>query len=242
MKRSGNHAIINWLEAHGRFIFFNNAIPIAPILRGDKTIPPPRAFAPWLRHHIFPQETRSAYFMEKLRLRRHSLIVSLEDHDLRLRPFFQVPCQVTNVLIVRDPDNLFASRIRKASLVDNPAYANRAGPAMDRATNLWKSHAREYLGLTDYLEKKVCIYFNSWFSSRDYRRSISRILELDFTDKGFDRVPDEGGGSSFDSTQFDGSNERMGVLSRQARLTEPERILLANTLDDPELQALARKL
>ena len=181
MKRSGNHAIINWLKAHDRFIFFNNVIPIASILRGEKMIPPSEDFTLWLQRNLLPRNLQFAYFLMKFALRKRSLIVSLEDHDLQVRPFLKIPCDVTNILIMRDPYNLFSSRIRKASLVENPAYPKHTGPAMNRVLKLWKSHAREYLGLTNHLENKVCIYFNSWFSNRDYRKSISRKLNIKFT-------------------------------------------------------------
>jgi hypothetical protein len=178
----------------------------------------------------------------KFALRKRSLIVSLEDHDLQVRPFLKIPCDVTNILIMRDPYNLFSSRIRKASLVENPAYPKHTGPAMNRVLKLWKSHAREYLGLTNHLENKVCIYFNSWFSNRDYRKSISRKLNIKFTDNGFSKVTQIGGGSSFDNTHFDGNNRMMDVLNRQSCLTDSERQLLENILADDELQELAHRI
>jgi hypothetical protein len=144
---------------------------------------------------------------------------------------------------MRDPCNLFSSRIRKASLLKNhPAYPKHTGPAMNRVLKLWKSHAREYLGLTNHLENKVCIYFDSWFSNQDYRQSIIRKLNLEFTDSGFSKVSQEGGGSSFDKTHFDGSTRIMDVLNRQSYLTDPERYLLENILADDELRELAHRI
>ncbi len=116
------------------------------------------------------------------------------------------------------------------------------GPTMNRFSELWISHAQEFLGLTNHLENKVCIYFNSWFSSRDYRPNISRRLNLKFTDNGFSKISQIGGGSSFDNTHFDGSNQTMGALNRQVYLTDSERQLLENTFSDDVFQELANRI
>lgn len=242
MKRSGNHAIIYWVKAHDRFIFFNNIIPIAPILTYKKVIPPPQEFNLWLQQKIFPNNLKFAQFLIKYILQKHSFIISLEDHHLHVQPFSRVPFDITNILILRDPYNLFSSRIRKASLVNNPAYPKYASPVMDRALKLWKSHANEYLGLTNFLEHKVCIYFDSWFSNIEYRQNISRKLSLKFTDKGFHKVSKEGGGSSFNQIIFNRSNRTMDVLNRQRYLTDSEQKLLKKTLSDKHLLELAYRI
>lgn len=250
MKRSGNHAIINWLQAHDRFIFFNNIIKIRPILDGEKKLPSPKDFRQWLQKIVLANESQVCYFSkenvsEALSM-KHSFIMSLEDHDLQIKPFINVPAShgIKNILILRDPCNLFASRIRKASLVkkDTPVYPKCMGLEMNRVVELWKSYAREYLGLTNHLENRVCIYFNSWFSNRDYRQSISRKLNMEFTDSGFSTVLRAGGGSSFDRTSFDGKNHMMDVLNRQKYLTASEQQLLKKVLADEELQGLAHRI
>ncbi len=245
MKRSGNHAIINWINAHGQYIFINNVIHIAPILLGQKTMPPPEDFLTWL-HRRCPRRTligklRMPSLLHRFFLHRKPVIASLEDHDIQVRPFRNIPSEVTNILILRDPVNLFASRIRKASLTDNPAYLT-TDPAMKRVLDNWKSHAREYLGMTSYLENKVCVYFNSWFSDQTYRQLISNKLNITFTDEGFRDVSQRGGGSSFDSTQFDGNNRKMNVLDRQSHLSDSEKQILQNVLEDKELQDLDEKV
>ncbi len=251
MKRSGNHAIINWLKAHDRFIFLNNVLPIAPILAGEKTIPPPEDFMLWLQRkllpkivkdHFFKENELFAFFLKKFALQNHSLIISLEDHELDVSLLLNVPCDVSNILILRDPFNLFSSRIRKASSGENPAYPRDTGPAMDRVLKLWKSHAREYLGLTNHLENKVCIYFNSWFSEQHYRQSISQKLNLEFTDIGFSQVSQIGLGSSFDGTEYNGKNQKMDVLNRKKLLNDSESHLLEKILADKELQELGQRI
>ncbi len=251
MKRSGNHAIINWLKAHDSFLFFNNIIPVTPILRGEEPMPAPQDFDLWLQRRMAPSNIRRhihkgnrlyAAYLRHVALRGRSLMVSLEDHEMQLRPFIEVPEGTINLLIIRDPYNLFASRIRRAFLIDKPAYPREAGPQIARIVALWKQHAREYLGHSDHLANKVRVSFNSWFSDRAYRQQISARLGLAFTDDGFSEVSREGGGSSFDSTRFNGDNRKMGVLDRQSHLNEQEQALFAQVVADTELQELAEQL
>lgn len=246
MKRSGNHAIIHWLLAHGRFIFINNILPINPVLSGKELIPSQAEFNyQWLRkrlplHKRFPV---SLDFGSKRLLWKPSMMVSLEDHDLKTTPDLIAACRVENILIIRDPQNMFASRIRKASTrTSHPAYPARAGADLDRVIRLWKVHAREFLSTTSHLENKTCIYFDLWFSSREYRMSICQALGFNFTDKGYSKVATEGGGSSFDRTNPESGNQRPDVLNRQSYLQEHEQELLENIFADKELSDLARKI
>ena len=113
---------------------------------------------------------------------------------------------------------------------------------LDRIVDVWKMHAREFLGLTNTLERKVCINFDAWFSSQAYRKNISRQLNISFTDEGFPIVLNHAGGSSFDGTKFNGNNQAMDVLGRQKYLSRFERRLLDVAVADDELQELARRI
>ena len=114
---------------------------------------------------------------------------------------------------------------------------------MERALELWKSQAREFLGMTDQLKNRVGIFFDAWFSSEDYRRSTSEKLGITFTDNGFSRVSKHGGRSSFDRTEFNGENRKMDVLNRKDHLEDTERQLLEDTLgQDEELLDLASRI
>lgn len=243
MQRSGNHAITQWLAAHDRFIFYNNVIPIAPILAGEAEKPAPIDFASWLRAGRASRLLRPLpFWVIRLARRNHILMASLEDHALTVRPFSNCPIEVTHVLILRDPYNMFASRVRRSSQIDHPTFPKHTGPEMDRVIETWKSHAREYLGLTKVLGESVGIYFNAWFSSENVRRRLSQQLGLAFTDAGYGRVSGVGGGSSFDGAKFDGQNLKMNVLSRQSQLNDSERAVYDQIFEDSELHDLARKV
>jgi len=239
LKRSGNHAIISWLQAHEpRALFFNNLIPIAPILKAKADYPPPMPFEEWLKKK-FPNAL-SRY----LQLFGRAMIVSLEDIPLLRHPFTSIPVPFNNILIVRDPRNLFASRIRLGWPGDRPreVFPNEYGPDMQRVVNLWKDHAREVIGESTHLDNKICVYFDTWFSNVDYRRAVSHKSGLKFTDRGLNQISEKGGGSSFDKTAFQNRSQSMDVLNRHEQLTDPEHTLLTKILEDEEVGALGRKV
>ena len=242
MQRSGNHAIIQWIEAHGRFIFYNNVIPVAPILLGERTMPPEQDFRDWFRARL-PRRYRFLPFsLNRLALRNRLMMLSLEDLPLDTPVFRNPPVESKAILILRDPQNMFASRIRRAWQIDHPTFPRTMGPLMERVIETWKSHAREFLGDTHQLGPCVRIYFDDWFADAAARKNISANLGLPFTDAGLERVSEVGGGSSFEGTDFDGASRKMNVLDRSTQLEPRERALFDEVFKDPELRALADRL
>lgn len=236
LKRSGNHAIINWILAQRPIPFYNNIVPISPLLSGHKDLPPRMHFADWLR-----QKDTSLVKRIRTKLSRR-VMVSLEDHTLDYQPFFEDDILPVNVIIVRDPINLFASRIRKASSVDLTAYPERYDAIMRRAVSIWISHAKEVVCESETLHNKVCIYFNRWYDSVPYRKQICEQFGAAFTDKHFTKVSSKGGGSSFDALRYDGHTEHLNVLNRRDQLNEAEQRLLSKVLDNQELTRLAQAI
>jgi hypothetical protein len=230
-KRSGNHALVNWLLPQLRGAFVNNAIPLGPILRG-RAIPAPVRFEEWWRKRQGAATTGHG-----------SLLVSMEDHELSVLPFMEEGIDMRRILVVRQPRQLFSSRLRKASRVDMPAYPRSNDATMQRAVAIWKQHARCYLGIeTQHYPRRVAISFDAWFSDRSYRAVISEAMTLPFDDSGFGRVASDGGGSSFDGTDFDGRNREMNVLDRVSQLEAGERAVLEEIFRDTEMQRLAAEI
>jgi hypothetical protein len=236
LKRSGNHAIINWLLGHAPFEFFNNVIWINPILNGEP-------YPPRYENLDGLLATRIASRYERLKLRwTRPVMVSLEDHPLTVSPFVHPErLDPVNVLILRDPRNVFASRIRMVKRLDVACFKTDEA-SIRHFVELWKSHAREFVGATSLLQRKVCVYYNAWCANEDYRRSVSRQLRLTFTDAGFNQVSDEGGGSSFDGLEYDGKGSQMNVLNRHAQLDAEEARILERVLEDEEVAALAARV
>jgi hypothetical protein len=236
LKRAGNHAVINWLLGHAPFEFFNNVIWINSILNGEPYPQPYENVDALLKTRIASRWDRFIVSWTR------PVMVSLEDHPLSVSAFKHPErIRTVNILVLRDPRNLFASRIRMARRLDAPCFRTDR-TSMQRFVDLWKAQARESLGITNDLRNKVCVYFNAWYSSEAYRRGISARLHFTFTDEGFNQVSDEGGGSSFDGLSFDGRGSQMDVLNRHAQLTPDESRILDRVLEDEDLVGLGRVL
>lgn len=232
MSRSGNHAIINWIlaQAPGRTCFLNcaepgwnpfvSARPRTPELPGWRAL-----------YEGFDVEAERAG-----RLSRKDLLVHSYE-DAFLGPFAKAENEArhdewvggsarrVDLLILRDPRNLFASRL-----------ASGYGWLDDRlVTRVWSQHAREFLGLRRKLrQERLTVSYNEWVASPEYRRAVAEALGLEFDDRAAHKVPAAAGGSSFDGTAYDGRAEQMPVLRRWHRFAgDPrfERMLTPDVRD-----------
>lgn len=226
MKRSGNHAITNWLIPQLDCAYFNNVIPLGGILRG-RPVPAPQPFEQW---HEARQRERGQSL--------NRLLVTLEDHDLGLAPFLGAEPGLRRLLILRSARQMFSSRIRKSFQVDMPAYPRSDGPVLQRAIGLWKQHARCFLDGDETCPGRTAILFDAWFSDPGYRAAISLALAVTFDDTGYGRVSGTGGGSSFDGVEFDGRAHLMSVTDRDSHLDAREKALLDTVFRDRELVEL----
>ena len=206
LRRSGHHAIINWLAYHFqvRPVFIEGVVPFKdPYIDIDSQL---RCILMGDQYRKYNHRT-----LRQLRDRPKYLIMNFEEQpiapDYIDDKFIGKSARVYNAVVLRDPFNWMASRYQVA----NSKLVLR--PNSD-AICLWKQYAREYLGMTNTLINKVSINYNQWFQSEVYRRSISDIFKLPFTDKGLEQVPDAGRGSSFDQRLFDGKAQQMDVLGR----------------------------
>ncbi|MEX0886888.1 MAG: hypothetical protein WD009_10665 [Phycisphaeraceae bacterium] len=219
LSRSGNHAILNWIyaQAPGRACLLNC---VEGRLNPFATARPMEDGLPYRVNYpgFDPDAERAGRFSVK-----DWLIFSHEDaylgnasspefergHDALVGP----SGRRVDVLVLRDPYNLFASRLRWGQCVISPGIA----------AQMWKQHAREYLGETRRLRHEpVLISYNRWVRDRDYRRRLARRLGLTFTDAGVREVAGCNGGSSFDGMRYQGRAHRMKVFERwRAYIDEP---------------------
>lgn len=191
LQRSGNHAIINWIlsQCLGKGLFLNFVKPNA------------NPYATAVQNQL-------GKFTKHFDLKRERIILSYKDYllysyeDDYLEKVFSDQFEAQHdryvgiskrrfdILILRDPYNLFASRI-KMSLDKPGGYPGKISLStpqnMGRLKSLWKSYALEYLNKTHYLRyDKLCINYNRWFSDKSYRQKIAKRLFLRFTDRGID--------------------------------------------------------
>jgi hypothetical protein len=170
------------------------------------------------------------------------LCVSLEDWPIEDPIFDPWPPHCRHVLLIRDPLNLFASRIRMHHGAHHIYGEERAPIYFENSVALWKSHAREFLGDTDHLPGHVGIYYDSWLTNPAYRAAIAAQLDLVADEAALGIVPPHGGGSSFEGMAPLGADAVERRLSRHSELREDERILFARIAGDEELLALRARV
>lgn len=136
-------------------------------------------------------------------------VFNLEDFDLRHHahvPFEAArrghAAAVHDVLVLRDPYNWLASRLKGGFPVDRTVI------------DAWVSQCREALGQTSYLSDPLVVNYDRWFSEAEYRRELSARLGYAGPDPGIGETADFGGGSSFSGFEFRNRAEQMDVLNR----------------------------
>lgn len=237
MSRSGNHAIIDWILAQspGATCFLNCAEP------GTN---PFRTRRPLDARGIGHRTTIAGFDPEAEAARRWSpkdlLLHSYE--DTFLGPFGRGDAEAAHeanvgrssrridVLVLRDPYNLFASRRASGYGGVRPATAVR----------IWCQHAREFLGERRHLaNERVMVSFNRWATEPIYRSALAGALGLQHDADAGRSVARCAGGSSFDGTAFDGRAGEMRVLERWRTAGDDPRY---HALFTPPLVTLSRRI
>ena len=175
MSRSGNHGVIRWIVSHyeenGYTVhFYNNTV------------------TPFLEHlnFIIPHVDKSV---------KKVFLVSFEDIVINERFSKLSSIADHNILLVRDPANLFASRIvglapdrgislpNTASATERIAAAEATDKVLPRQIQNYMNHYEEFSGKTNFLANKICINYASWVKKEPYRREIiNDRLGLKFSD------------------------------------------------------------
>lgn len=214
MKRSGSHAIIHFIFRlyDEPKAFFAAQVPRRPVkvkpywdLRDVKSIVP---------EDFYNMEERQlvmlSYEDPKLYHKVSNAFLSygglLPNEDIIIGK----SQKITPILSIRDPFNMFASRYR-----DRHYMEARNSEKRKYFKNLWKSHAKEFLGYTNFLpENTLKINFNKWFMNREYRKEIAALLGRPFKEEGWNQVTKEGIGSSFDKRSYENRADKMLLLER----------------------------
>ena len=201
MRRGGQHAVIHWLACHfDEPVWFVNDIskfakPKVP--RDDTNVYAPDAFRTPTNDDAFWKKKKKVFFqsyedkyIDELDFEANESVVGKSGKQ-------------TCVLIMRDPFNMFASRLKAGDFVFRLTKKHVA---------LWIQHAEEAIGATSFLPNLVVISYNDWVTSEKYRRRIENIMGLPETDRGINQI--FGVGSSFDAKKYDGRATSMNVLKR----------------------------
>ncbi|MCB1243828.1 MAG: glycosyltransferase family 9 protein [Verrucomicrobiales bacterium] len=244
LRRSGLHPIMNWLLSHfeGDVTFINDL--------GNKEQPLSRATESDRLPCLDEKRRRSRLLGEPRG--RALLMIGFEDTTLEIvrdwptiEPITGAWTRKRRVLILRDPFNLFASRLHLARQRPHVKLSQglfqRGAEGTRRLLDLWKTHAREFLGHTHVLgEETIRINYNRWNTEVGYRKTVSEQLGRPFHDREKETVPPFGYGSSFDGMRCDQNASRMKVFARWEELQDDTdyRALLA----DGELWELATEI
>jgi len=176
MQRSGHHAILNWIAGHYETARIRNDISSL-------------------------DESRTV----KSSGEGHCDISNVEDHTIAdslsvIKDKLETDPLI--ILVVRDPYNLFASRLSARFIV-------RSGDISDRSKAMWIDHAKSFIG-----GRFFGISYNEWFTNKEYRMKIAEKLSLDYNEDRLLQVPGFGYGSSFDETKYNDNAKSMKVLER----------------------------
>ncbi len=225
MRRSGNHAIMNWilLQLKGSKVVLDNMQEHQPLATPNKRLKP--GFG------------------------KVNLLVSHEDRELN--DFFLTYNEEQfgkaknkfSLLILRDPYNWLASWY---AWQDELGIRFRNDKAFrDHTINLWKDYARLYLKWQTEESKgsrqeiRISINYNQWVKSMEYRKALAQTLLINFTDKGRNKMSINGHGSSFDGMAFNGRASELNVLERWKQFeSDPE----FRALFDDEIKNLAQQI
>jgi hypothetical protein len=141
------------------------------------------------------------------------------------------PEESYDVLILRDPFNMLASRMRHKKrlrmLGNSPAVA----------VELWKTYANEFIDPVWFDKDLIRINYNKWHTSLEYRNQMASLFNRNASDSVTNDVPRIGGGSSFDGVEKQGNAKSMKVLERWKSFKDNE--LYRSYLDDSDLWALS---
>jgi hypothetical protein len=249
LRRSGHHALLNWIryQLPYRHWLLNDCRlgenPLQSALFMSSAIQ-----GRWHEHRVF----HLARELAGQHAYKGALIYNFEESDLRRVPrlmpvaseaeWLGTAARRMDLLILRDPFNLLASKLKWAyGDVERPSK-----PSLDevaQARELWKVHAREFLGETTHLTDRITLSYNDWFLDRAYRDRKAAEIGFRNDDKGLSKVARWGptlSRDSFDGLRFDGRAQDMKVLERWRRFIDDP--FFRELVADPELHRLSSRI
>lgn len=260
IKRSGNHAIINWIfsQLQGKVVFLNNCYPVGTkklnIYEGVGRIDckginywdfKNKTFFwekdPFINKSIVTYSKKDTRFnREKFKqLNKEAIIVNFEDRNIELtKNLFDSSHDILvgssekifSIIILRDPFNLLAS-----------IYKKWGEKAFSSSAILWKEYAKIFIEYQQNNNDYLCpISYNQWVTDVTYREKIAAKLQITFTDEGKSEVTNFGGGSSFEGLSSAQQAENMDVLNRWQQFQDDE--IFNSVFKDSELVGLSKDI
>ena len=229
LQRSGNHAIIEWIleQFNGQRVCVLNNVrhgdfdPYATAAqrgaRGMDGVPK----VDWRRT---PKDL-VVYSYEDCATRLKRGATRLLDSafsaefEARREEYLGASGRRLDVIILRDPANFFARRLKKldslTGIRDLPTIAA-----------FWKELARIAIAAQERPDASVLVVlYNQWFTDKRYRQALCTHLGGTFSDASLGRVPAIGGGSSFDATMMSADLAPRDIFKHWRKLLRPRTYL-----------------
>jgi hypothetical protein len=211
-KRSGQHAIINWIGAQvDQQILHLNALCVGDHASPVKVMDTGIDFG------------NSEYFRcPNIRFgdpHGRARLVAYNFEDVPTSFLFNPPLKMptpddwptSNVVVLRDPLNFLASRVKYFRKYDDPSMVSQIG--IDIYIDWCEAIISGGLDL-------IVLNYNRWFLEQSYRREIAALLEIPFTDQGLHSIASSGGGSSFSGLTHDRDTQTLAVLHRYQQVED----------------------
>jgi hypothetical protein len=234
MQRSGQHLVIDWICRGLDSVAHFNHCRLYAGWKGLSLEPMTGRISIYANGEVTdsgPVGRKSARAYTQPSHLEHELY-SLEDVLPSDAGYSRLAAQRTEpvVIIVRDPANWIASTLQ------HPKMARRAEKKV-------KAYVRMLIWIAEHEPTGDCVVirFDRFVTSREYRDGLAAALGLgarDHAESALDRVPEFGGGSSFDGTGAQASN--LSVLDRWQRFATDQRFI--KLLRTPRLRPLAAKV
>jgi len=227
LKRSGTHAIINWIASlynPSRIMFVNDRmLGYNPLTK--------------MRNKLIIG--KSGYMTDPLpclnninNYNQDVLIFNREDEYLtdvrdslsarQQHEWFGTYNKIYDVIILRDALNCFAGKwIFDKEKMPNytPNIHSKTGRL--KIVSIWKEYAKEIMGFSDILPfKKIPINYNLWCISTLYRTLVAGMFyDIDNEIGIINQVPGYGWGSSFDSNKSLRKDLKCGNIDKRVFMT-----------------------
>jgi hypothetical protein len=219
LRRSGHHAVINWLQFHYKTCeYFTNCklkeSGKVEGLTGDRFV---------YNNPNGKGECRILSFEDKLRNEVNPPFCAYKSLPYSKR-----------FIVVRDIYNCFASRLKRRR---NDPFWHKWPHCLD--AKLWRIYFNEFLGNTNDLgERTVKVNYNFWCDNVSYREQLALEVAGHFTDEGRNIVATIGKGSSFDHLNYYNKADEMAVMDRWKEYEKDREF--APLLADKELKEICR--
>jgi hypothetical protein len=227
IQRTGQHAITSWIIGHFNKCYYKNNMSTF-YDNVNVSLEPPFWFFEkgkddWDVINSFDIKENDAFIMgteislPKIKLNKNLEVRKNELCYINNCKKFSINSK--NLMVLRNPYNHYASILnwkRNKRLRDPNQFIK-----------VWLSYVNEILNEGSSINNKIVVIYDKWFSSIDYRKSISQQLGLNFSDARLNTVMKIGinksWGSSFDGMNYKNKAQNMDVLNRYKDFIDDEK-------------------